>query len=109
MEIWLAILSGSCAAAIVSGVFGLINRRLDRKEKCSGDIALLKEGQVIELYDRIKYLGRSYISDRVIDGEDLEDLIKMHNTYHKLGGNGYLDSIMDKVRALPLNEEKNNK
>lgn len=58
------------------------------------------------LYDRIKHLGRRYISAGAISSEDLEDLIAMHSVYHdELGGNGFLDAVMQKVKALPVADD----
>ena len=35
--------------------------------------------------------------------EELEDLIAMHRVYHEtLRGNGFLDALMEKVKALPV-------
>ena len=98
MENIVAILSGACAAAFVSGLFGLINRALDKKSDTNAAL-------VIILYDRVKYLGKKYIDEGCISADDLCDLIKMHEVYHRLGGNGFLDEIMKKVKALPMKEE----
>ena len=41
--------------------------------------------------------------------EELEDLDQMHTVYHdqdKLGGNGFLDSLMKAVHALAIKEGK---
>ena len=55
--------------------------------------------------DRIKYLGRKFISAGEIRLEDLEDLIEMHKIYHDtLDGNGYLDSVMKAVNGLKIRE-----
>lgn len=125
MEVILAIVGGSCGAAIVAGIFGLIQWRLNRKAskedkaadrkaadcKARGEDIARVETQVkalykanrIQLYDRIKHLGKAYISRQEISPEDLEDLIDMHRCYHDdLGGNGFLDEIMEQVRHLPI-------
>lgn len=62
----------------------------------------LATGQMIILHDRIKYLGRGYIRTGDIDIDDREDLIKMHEVYHQLGGNGNLNALMNEVLELPL-------
>lgn len=62
----------------------------------------LASGQMIILHDRIKYLGRCYIKDCEIRLDDREDLLKMHDAYHLLGGNGNLDALIDDVLDLPL-------
>ena len=54
------------------------------------------------LYERIKFLARRFIAESEISGEDLEDLIAMHESYHNLGGNGFLDKLMQQVKSLPI-------
>lgn len=65
----------------------------------------LAGGQMIILHDRIKYLGRCYIQDGEIRLDDREDLLKMHEAYHKLGGNGNLNVLMDDVLELSLRHD----
>ena len=122
MEILLAILGGSVGSALVAGIFGLITWKLNRKavkedksqahrrEECAArgaeiaelnrkmDVLFLADRTI--LYDRIKHLGKSYISRGYITIEELEDLQHMHGVYHdpdKLNGNGFLDGIMHTV------------
>lgn len=96
MEIIIAVLGSSATAAIISGLFGLFRDRKKRQDGVAKGVRQL-------LYDRIKFLGRSYISKREISSEDLEDLIEMHRIYHNdLDGNGYLDSLMEAVKRLPI-------
>lgn len=127
MEWLIAILAGSCGAAIVSGIFSVIKFVLDRKAKkedtaqeqkavdCAARAVELAElKRMVEvlfvadrtlLYDRIKHIGKAHIAKGYITVEELEDLTLMHSVYHdkdKLNGNGFLDGIMDQVRRLPL-------
>ena len=91
-----AVLGSGALSALVSGLFSLA---LQRRKKDGGVAA----GTRMLLYDRIKYLGRKHIAENEIAAEDLEDLIQMHRIYHDdLGGNGYLDSIMEAVKRLPI-------
>lgn len=103
MSVWAAILTGGVAAAVVSGIFSVILWRLNRgaeKEDKADDI---KIGLRILLYDRIKYLGKRYIEREYITAEELEDIMAMHKVYHdNLHGNGFLDSIMEQVKALQI-------
>ena len=124
-EIFLAIIGGGAGAAFVAGVFTVIqwwlNRRAareDRKEdrKAADCAARGREiGEVQKkidalfianrmlLYDRIKHLGKSYISCREITPEELEDIMAMHACYHTdLNGNGFLDNVMRQVQELPI-------
>ena len=95
MQLVYAILGSGALSAIISGVFGVVAKRKDKATS-------INSGVMIILYDRIKYLGKKYISEESIAFDDLEDLIKMHEIYHNMGGNGYLDKIMVQVKALPL-------
>jgi hypothetical protein len=127
VEIVLAILGGGVGTALVGGIFGLVQWRLNRKAAqedrtaaantavCAArglEIQELKKmmGVLIEadrtvLYDRIKHLGKSYIARGYITVEELEDIDQMHTVYHdkdKLAGNGFLDDLMSKVRTLDV-------
>ena len=125
-QLMLAILGGSCGAAIVAGVFGLITWRLNRKaakedraearnvadcaargkeiQQLRDEVKVLILADRTVLYDRIKHLGKSYIVRGYVTLEELEDLNRMHEVYHdpdKLNGNGFLNDLMKTVRSLP--------
>ena len=125
MQVLMTVIGGAVGAAIVSGVFGIIMWKLNRKaqvedrqedkEQESAD-ALKGEVETINeqlsgltvvmrmlMYDRIKHLGNSYLKRDSISSEELADLIEMHRVYHDtLKGNGFLDTLMEKVKALPV-------
>ena len=125
MEFLKSFLSGAGGAALLAGLFGVWQWCLNRKAKkedrqaeqkivncqaqseqleaLKNNVDALYKANRIQMYDRIKHLGKSYISQRQISAEDLEDLIDMHKCYHDdLGGNGFLDEIMEQVRHLPI-------
>ena len=92
----IAVVGSSAMGAAVSGIFALIQNRKKHQDGVSKGVRQI-------LYDRIKEKGRKYIADKEISSEDLEDLIHMHRIYHDdLDGNGYLDSLMEAVRKLPI-------
>ena len=123
MEVLLELLKSAFGAGIVVGLFGLWQWRLNRKAQ-KEDKAAEKElvscaarGREIKqlqdtvnalivadrtiLYDRIKHLAKSYIKRGYITVEEYEDLKRMHKVYHdELGGNGFLDAIMEEVDKL---------
>lgn len=126
MEFAKTFLGGAGGAALVAGVFAVIQWLLNRKAQkednaAKGRIAeCATRGQELKeltrmvgvlcvanrtiLYDRIKHLGKSYISRGYVTVEELEDLTHMHSVYHdgdKLNGNGFLDSLMESVNRLP--------
>lgn len=125
MDLLLAIIGGGVGAAVVAGIFGLItwllNRKAqkeDRKEDRAdqeqkdlnaeiNEIKVLLDNLIVaertSMYDRIKHLGNVYLERESITSEELEDLISMHEVYHTvLKGNGFLDSLMAKVKELPV-------
>lgn len=56
-------------------------------------------------YDRIMYLGMSYIERGYITREEYEDLLKyLYKPYKDLGGNGSAERIMREVEALPIRQ-----
>lgn len=114
---------GAFGAAIVAGLFGLMQWKLNRnaqKEDKAADQKLIScaaRGEEIRklqecveslmvadrtiLYDRIKHLAKAYIKRNWVSVEEFEDLKRMHEVYHdKLEGNGFLDSIMTEVSKL---------
>ena len=88
------------AGIILSMVLGyMIAQRKDAKKVDDGVMA----GVRVLLYDRIKHLGKKYISRGNITLEEMEDLHTMHKIYHEdLVGNGFLDSLMKTVDSLPV-------
>lgn len=92
----LAIVTSSALSALISGCFTMAAARKKTESGISAGVRML-------LYDRVKHLGEKYRADGEISGDKLEDLIRMHKIYHdELNGNGYLDSVMEAVRALPI-------
>lgn len=97
----------ACGGALVAGVFSILQWRLTRnaqkEDARSQCYKALEAGVQILLYDRIKHRAKRYIMDGQISADDLEDILHMHTIYHDdLNGNGYLDSMIDSVRKLPI-------
>ena len=126
MEFLKTFLGGAGGAALVAGLFALIQWALNRKaqkedkayssqktecaargeelEKLTSMVGVLFLADRTILYDRIKHLGKSYIERGYVTVEELEDLTTMHSVYHdpdKLNGNGFLDNLMKAVNHLP--------
>lgn len=124
MELLKTLLGGAGGAAIVSGLYGLIqwwlNRKAQKEDKATErkesastqqdedlkelnrklDVLFLADRTL--LYDRIKHLAKSYIDRGYVTVEELEDLNRMHDVYHdpdKLDGNGFLKDLMNKVNT----------
>lgn len=100
MEKWIpvivAIIGSGALSALITGIF---TERANRKRIEDGTQA----GVRMILYAWVKKLGKEYIERGYITVEELEDLKAMHAIYHNdLKGNGFLDTIMDKVEKLPV-------
>jgi len=53
---------------------------------------------------RIKDGGKKAIAAGAITHEELEDLNRAYTLYKSLGGNGFAEAVMAKIKALPLKE-----
>ena len=123
MDILLELLKSAFGAALLAGFFGIWQWRLNRKahkedraadtraancaargaeiEKLQKTVNALIVADRTILYDRIKHLAKAYIKRGWIYMEEYEDLKRMHKVYHdELGGNGFLDAIMEEVDKL---------
>ena len=98
---------GSAVAALINAIAeGIRQRRKHKYDKADGkdaNIEALKTGLKWVIYDRIRYLGQTYINHGNIDFDDRRILNEMHKCYHDgLGGNGDLENLMHEVNKLPL-------
>ena len=92
VQIIIAVVSSSAFTAIVSAVIEWVKNK-------SG----MQQAMKMLMYTSIKGLCEEYIARGSIGTEELEVLLQMHDVYHnKLKGNGYLDALIDKVKALPI-------
>lgn len=86
-----SIIGSGALASLVTAIYNAIVRKNDKDDA----VMLL-------LYHAIKNECKDYISAGKIDSDEIEVLIKMHETYHKRGGNGYLDKLMSECKQLPI-------
>ena len=92
----IAIISSSALSAIISGLFSMAASKRKKHDAVTAGVRQL-------LYDRIKHLCKDHLSRGYIASNDLEDLRRMHKIYHDdLGGNGFLDNLMDAVGRLEI-------
>lgn len=129
MEFVRTFLGGAGGAALVTGLYGILqwwlNRKAQKEDTAAGrrqkeaarqddetreinrklDVLFLADRTI--LYDRIKHIAKTYIARGYVTVEELEDLNKMHDVYHdadKLNGNGFLKELMTKVNTLENRE-----
>lgn len=101
---------GVLGAGIGAGIMGIIQAWLVRKwakeDKHDSKLDAVVTAQKLIMMDRVRYLGKKYISEQEISLEDKETLTEMHKAYKALGGNGHLDTVMEEVERLPLATEE---
>ena len=95
--------------ALVSGVIQIrlwrLNRKATKEDKSDDYNKHLVAGIRAILHDRIKQLGKKHIASGFISTEDLRDIDAMHECYHDLKGNGFLDVVIKQVKALPIKDQ----
>ena len=90
------LLSGAAGAALVAGIFSLIQSRRARKDAKS------KALRYIMLYI-IQERAKQHIKDGCITLEERRSLHRWHDLYHNgLEGNGDADALMAQVDRLRL-------
>lgn len=99
MELLLAFIGGGSGAALVSGIFAVIQKRHARKDNHS------KALRYIMLYI-IQERAKQHIKDGTITMEERRSLHHWHTLYHDgLGGNGDADALMAQVDRLSLDTD----
>ena len=106
MEVMLSILGGSCGAAVVTGIFGLVKWLVDRKDKKSGKADCVNKSLRYLMLYIIQERAKQHIREGRISLEDRRALHHWHDLYHNgLGGNGDADALMEQVDRLPVDTE----
>jgi hypothetical protein len=97
---WLVdLLSGAAGAALVAGIFTLLQNRAARKN------AHGKALRYLMLYV-IQERAKQHIKDGSITLEERRSLHHWHSLYHnELGGNGDADALMAQVDKLQLDTD----
>lgn len=100
------------SSAIATVVVACLNRKWqkeDRKlvtkadlEAINAKLDALTENQKVISVERIRARVKECIVDGHVDLDDKENIKEMHDSYHKLGGNGHLDAVMDELEKLPV-------
>ena len=103
MDVILAIIGGSCGAAIVTGLVALIQFFINRKDKRTGKTNSQDKALRYLMLYIIQERAKQHIKEKCISLEDRRSLHHWHDLYHNgLGGNGDADALMDAVDKLPL-------
>ena len=102
MEVFVAMVSGGLITGIFSVVLACLNRKWQKQDKKDDRIDAIVSAQKVTMIDRVRHLGKQYISDGEIHLEDKENIKEMYDAYKGLGGNGHLDQIMSEIEKLKV-------
>jgi len=101
MDTWstilIAIVSSGALSTLITCVFKIIesnNSRTNMQQLVNQEMLLW----------RIKDGGKKALAANEITHEEFEDLTRVYTLYKQLGGNGFAEAVMSKVKALPLKE-----
>ena len=89
--------SGVCSVVIV-----LLQRKWAKQDNHDERVDALVEANKVLMIDKVRYLGKKYISEGEIHLEDKDNLKEMYRAYKRLGGNGHLDTVMEEVNHLKV-------
>lgn len=71
----------------------------------NSDLRLLKESNLASLRTAILRSAEEYINKGYITFDQLENLKTNNEVYKKMGGNGFVKTLMTKIEQLPLKED----
>ena len=98
----IALIAALTGSGISSIVIVLLQRKWAKQDKHDERVDALVDATKIQMVDRVRCLGRSYIESGEIHLEDKETLREMYTAYKRLGGNGHLDTVMSEVDHLKV-------
>lgn len=103
MSLFITFLSGAGGAALVAGIFAIIQYKIKKRdEKNDKDDVVKKALQYVMLYI-IEERCKEHIEEGKISLNDLRRIHKWHSLYHVgLEGNGDADALLEKVEKLRL-------
>lgn len=108
VEIIIAVISGGVGAAVASGIMGLIQYKVKRKDDKNDASDDIKAALRYIMLFIIRQQAMEFIRDGEISFENRRMLHKWYDLYHSetLHGNGDAAGIMKIIDALPLKTEE---
>ena len=95
--ILVAIITSSAFTSLVNAI---INKLFDRKN----DNDLMKKALMCVLGYQVKHEAERLVVQDKISLNDYKQLKELNATYEKLGGNGYVHALMEKVDSKEIEE-----
>lgn len=106
IKYWLEFLFAAFGGIMVAWCKKL-QAKLKQKQK---EQDALQQGMIALLHNQLKLLCNQYLSLGYIPVEDateiLDDVRKLYEAYHGIGGNGTGTTIYEKFKALPIKNPK---
>lgn len=97
-QVIIAIIGSGALSAVISGLFQVLAKK-NEKKSASGKALLAL------LWDSTDSLGQRYIEEGSITADELHRILTMFEAYKGLGGNGYMDTLIDNVKRLPISNQ----
>lgn len=97
-----ALIGAVTGSGVASVVIACLQRKWAKQDKHDARVDALVDANKVLMIDRVRMLGKQYISDGEIHLEDKENLIEMYRAYKKLGGNGHLETVMSEINHLKV-------
>lgn len=85
-----------------------IKKQEDERINKEKEHGLLMEGMVAILHNMIYQQGKEHIRVGEISIEDMKDYEYLYKSYHAMGGNGTGTEIYERVKDLPIRQERRN-
>jgi hypothetical protein len=98
----IALIGALTGSGVSSIIVVLLQRKWTKQDKHDERIDALLDANKVLMIDRVRCLGKQYISDGEIHLEDKENLKEMYDSYKRLGGNGHLETVMNEVNHLKV-------
>lgn len=99
-SIIVALIGALTGTGVSSVVIVLLQRKWAKQDKHDERVDALVDANKVLMIDKVRWLGKKYISEGEISLEDKENLLEMYKSYKRLGGNGHLDTVMNEVNNL---------
>ena len=97
-----ALIGALTGTGVSSIVIVLLQRKWAKQDRQDERVDALVDANKVLMIDKVRWLGKKYISEGEIRLEDKENLLEMYQAYKRLGGNGHLDTVMDEVNHLKV-------
>jgi hypothetical protein len=98
----LALIGALTGTGVSSVIVVLLQRKWAKQDNRDERVDALVDANKVLMIDKVRWLGKKYISEGEISLEDKENLLEMYKAYKRLGGNGHLDTVMDEVNHLKV-------